>query len=33
MGRTKGERKVAARLGEGVGEWEGHQKGALGEGK
>jgi hypothetical protein len=24
---------MAARLGEGVGEWKGHQKGALGQGK
>ena len=28
-----GERKMAARLREGVGEWKGHQKGALGQGK
>jgi hypothetical protein len=32
-GAHLGERKMAARLGEGVGEWKGHQKGALGQGK
>jgi hypothetical protein len=32
-GAHLGERKMAARLGEGVGEWKSHQKGALGGGK
>jgi hypothetical protein len=32
-GRTKREKKGAARLGRGVGEWKSHQKGALGKGK
>ena len=32
-GAPRREKKGAARLGRGVGEWKSHQKGALGEGK